>query len=200
LLVLIAHEADRRSVLLAEYDMSDYRKPDPTPCRHKQVGLVPSVKADAERVWFKDAIDLREGRFQPTVIVIVYDALAVSGAVSRDVGRVSENEINTAGRDTPHNIDAIALQDHARVEHVNGLVGYDLVRVHGSCSYAHKKGNFSVVPRTKGLRATKNSESGILERDDAELCGTQARTLSPGQGRAGAASLKIWPRARKRLR
>lgn len=62
LLVLIAHEAGRRGVALAEYDVPGDVEAGGAPRGDKPVRLVRAVKADAEAPVSQKTEDLSEGR------------------------------------------------------------------------------------------------------------------------------------------
>jgi hypothetical protein len=53
--------------------------------------------------------DLREGGFQPGVIVIVDDAAAGAVVVADQIGRIGQHEIDAAGGQVGHDIDAVEV-------------------------------------------------------------------------------------------
>jgi hypothetical protein len=72
-------------------------KPDLTPRSHEQVHLVPGIKADAKLPVFKKPVHLRERRFKPGVVVVVYRAAPAAVVVIHQIGRVGQNEMDRPG-------------------------------------------------------------------------------------------------------
>ena len=61
-------------------------------------------------------MDLREGWFEPGVVVIVDDAAAGAVVVPDQIGRIGQDEIDAARGHVGHDIDAVAAGD--AVEHL----------------------------------------------------------------------------------
>src|ERR1035437_3995761 len=124
-------------IALAEDDMPGNAEACLAPRGHEHIGLVPAVEADTQAVGLQDAVDLREGGFEPCVIVIVDDASAGAVAVADQIGRIGQHEINARSRQVGHDIDAVAAGD--AVEHL----GEEAVHccLHGAFNLASTSGD-----------------------------------------------------------
>ena len=69
--MLILHVAGRGRVRLAENNMTDKPETRFAPCIREKIDAIPRVEADAKRIRFQDAVDLREGRAQPVGVVVI---------------------------------------------------------------------------------------------------------------------------------
>src|SRR4051812_34038935 len=76
LLMLVAQKPRGGGVTLAKDQMSADAKTRAAPCVNEQIGLVPAVKADAERGGFQNTVHLCEGRFQPARVIVIGNAAA----------------------------------------------------------------------------------------------------------------------------
>ena len=58
----------------------------------------PAVETDRERVRRQHAVELGEGRLQPSVVVVVGNTAPVAAPIVDKVGRIGQHEIGTACR------------------------------------------------------------------------------------------------------
>src|ERR1700730_5325953 len=109
--MLVAQEAGRRRIAFAEYDMPGELEACGAPGGDKAVRLVPAVEANAKAVVLEQAEDLREGRSEPAVVIVIDDAAPAAVAVAGNVGRVGQHEIHAGGLEAAHQRGAVPKHD-----------------------------------------------------------------------------------------
>src|ERR1017187_7795080 len=98
LLVLILHEARRGAVFLRENDVAGHPEASLFPRFDETIRLVPSVEAHAKTVVFQNPVHLREGRINPSVVVVVFHAAPGAVHVTHQVRkRGRHDEIDGPG-------------------------------------------------------------------------------------------------------
>ena len=112
--MLIAHEADRRCIALAEDDVAGQPETRFAPGGDEAVGLVPAVEADAKTVVLEQAEDFREGWLEPAVVIVVNHGPPVARTVAGDIRRIGQHEIDAGGIQPAHQCRAVA--QHDRIE------------------------------------------------------------------------------------
>src|SRR5216683_1539281 len=92
--MLVAQKAGTGGIPLRKYQMPDNTKTCAAKCGEKAVGTRPPIETDTKPVAGEDSVHLDKGRFEPGVIIVVYDAPACPVCVVCEVGRVSQDKIN----------------------------------------------------------------------------------------------------------
>ena len=93
LMNLIRTEA-RGGIPLQKNQVSYNTKPCAAKCDEKAVCMGPPIETDTKTVAGENAVHLSKGRFEPGVIIVVYDAPAGPVCVVCEVGRVSQDKID----------------------------------------------------------------------------------------------------------
>jgi hypothetical protein len=109
--MLVAQEADGRSVTLAEHEVADDGEPRGAPGGDELVGAVPAVEADAKSAVLQDAVHFGESWLQPASVAVARDAAARAVAVVHEIGRIGQDKIDALGWQSAHKLNAIAEHD-----------------------------------------------------------------------------------------
>lgn len=109
--MLVTQMAGSGGIALQEYQMADNTEACGFPGGHEAVDMRPAVETDAEAVAGKDTIYFGKGRFQPGVVIIVFETSASTVFVAYQVRRVGQAEVNASSLELGQDLQAIATND-----------------------------------------------------------------------------------------